>query len=167
MVDVGYAAHDEERGWVDVNLGLARLNEMRVTNRNGRTTQRMQSFQHRGSDPIRLHTMVSTFNDGIGGMKRRTRFHIHVFPLLSEQVKPEKKYADEQADGGSRPNQRGANEVVLGLIITPTAHAKSEVLERPIEWRGSQNIELVWVRNQSVVRRPHGDIEVPEVPEER
>lgn len=107
------------------------------------------------------------FNDGIKGMKRRTRFHIDEFPLLSEQVQPEKKYADEQAYGRSRPYQRRANEVVLYLIIGPTAHAKSEVLERPIERRGSQNIELVRVRNQGVVRRPHGNIEVPEVPKER
>jgi len=96
-----------------------------------------------------------------------TRFHVNVFPLLPEQVKPEKKHADEQAYGGSRPDQRRANEVVFDLIIGPTAHAEPEVLERPIEWCGSQNIELVWVRNQSVVRCPHGNIEVPEVPEER
>lgn len=127
----------------------------------------MQFFLRRESDPIHLYTTLSTFNDGIKDMKRRTRFHINVFPLLPEQVQPEKKYTDEQAYGRSRPDQWRANEVVLYLIIGPTTHAKSEVLERPIERRGSQNIELVWVRNQSVVRRPHGNIEVPEVPEER
>lgn len=67
-------------------------------------------------------------------MKSRTRFHIDVFPLLPEQVKPEEKYRDEQADSGSHPDQRCANEVVFELVIGPTTHTKSKVLERPIEW---------------------------------
>lgn len=126
----------------------------------------MQSFQRRGSDPIHLHTTLSTLNEGAKGMKRRTRFHIHIFPLLPEQVKPEKKYADKQTDGGSRPDQGCTDEIVLDLIVAPTAHAKPKVLERPIEWCGSQNIKLVWVRNQSVIRCPHSNIEVPEVTQE-
>jgi len=42
-----------------------------------------------------------------------TRLHVNTFPLLPEQVNPEEKYRDEQADSGSRPDQWGANEVVL------------------------------------------------------
>ena len=84
-------------------------------------------------------------------MKRRTRFHVNVFPLLSEQVKAEEKYRDEQADSRSHPDQRCADEVVFELAICPTTHAKSKVLEWPIERRGRQDVELVWVRYQSVV----------------
>ena len=80
-------------------------------------------------------------------MKRRTRFHIYIFPLLPEQVKPEERYHDDQADSRSHPDQRCADEVVFGLLIAPTAHAKPEVLEWPIEWRGRQDVVLVWVGN--------------------
>lgn len=99
-------------------------------------------------------------------MKGRTRFHINVFPLLPEQEKPEEKYPDEQADSRSHPDQRCADEVVFELGISPTTHAKPKVLEWPIERRGRQDVELVWVGNQSVVRRPHGNVEVPEITEE-
>jgi len=99
-------------------------------------------------------------------MKGRTRFHVNIFPLLSEQEKPEEKYRDEQADSRSHPDQRCADEVVFELGISPATHAKSKVLEWPIERRGRQDIELVWVGNQSVVRRHHGNIKVPEIAEE-
>jgi len=79
------------------------------------------------------------------------RFHINVFPLLPKQGKAEEKYPDEQADSGSHPDQRCTDEVVFELVIAPTTHAESEVLERPIERLGRQDIELVWVRNQSIV----------------
>jgi len=65
-----------------------------------------------------------------------TGFHINVFPLLPEQEIPEEKYRDEQADSRSHPDQRRANEVVFELSIAPTAHAKSKVLQRPVEWCG-------------------------------
>jgi len=80
-----------------------------------------------------------------------TRFHIDVFPLLPEQVNSEKEYAREQAESGSNPDQRRANEIILGLVISPTAHAKAKVLEWPIERCGCQDIVLVWVWNQSIV----------------
>jgi len=79
------------------------------------------------------------------------RFHVNIFPLLPEQEKAEEKYRDEQADSRSYPDQRRADEVVFELGISPTTHAKSKVLERPIKWRGRQDIVLVWVGNQSVV----------------
>ena len=84
-------------------------------------------------------------------MKRRTRFHVNVFPLLPEQVKPEEKYRDDQADSGSHPDQWCADEIVFGLVIAPTTHTKSKVLEWPIERRGRQDVELVWVGNQGIV----------------
>jgi len=76
-----------------------------------------------------------------------TRLHVNVFPFLPEQVKPKEKHRDEQADSRSHPDQRCSNEVVFDLEIAPTAHAKSKVLERPIERRGRQDVELVWVWN--------------------
>ena len=99
-------------------------------------------------------------------MKGRTRFHVGVFPLLPEQVKAEEEYRDKQADSRSHPDQRCTDEVILELEVTPTTHAKSKVLERPIERLGRQNVEFVWVRDQSVVGGPHSNIEVPEVAEE-
>ena len=80
-------------------------------------------------------------------MKCRTRFHVNVFPLLPKQVKPEEKYRNEQADSRSYPDQRCTDEVVFELVIAPTTHAESEVLEWPIERRGRQDVELVWVGN--------------------
>ena len=91
-------------------------------------------------------------------MKRRTRFHVNVFPLLSEQEKPEEEHRDEQADSRPYPDQRCADEVVFELAIGPTAHAKSKVLEGPIERCRRQDVELVWVGNQSVVGRPHSNV---------
>lgn len=99
-------------------------------------------------------------------MKGRTRFHVDIFPLLPEQVKPEEKYRDEQTDGRSLPDQRCADEVVLELLVAPTTHAKSKVLEWPIERRGRQDVELVRVRYQSVIGRHHSNVEVPEIAEE-
>jgi len=87
--------------------------ETRLLYRSGRTTQRKQSFQRRGNDPIHLHTVISIASDDTRGMNGRTRLHVNTFPLLPEQVNPEEKYRDEQADSGSRPDQWGANEVVL------------------------------------------------------
>jgi len=78
-------------------------------------------------------------------------FHVDVFSLLPEQVKPEEKYCDEQADSRSHPDQRCADEIVFELAIAPTTHPKSKVLEWPIERRGRQDVELVWVGNQSVI----------------
>jgi len=79
------------------------------------------------------------------------RFHVNEFPLLPEQEKAEEKYCDEQADSRSYPDQRCADQVVLELGISPATHAKSKVLERPIEWRRRQDVVFVWVGNQSVV----------------
>lgn len=61
VVNVGDTVHDEERGWVDVKSGLAGLDEVNVAYRSGRTTQKMQSFRRRGSDPIRLRTNVQYY----------------------------------------------------------------------------------------------------------
>jgi len=99
-------------------------------------------------------------------MKGRTRFHVGIFSLLPEQVKPEEKYRDEQTDSRSLPDQRCANEVVLELVVAPTTHAKSKVLEWPIKRLGRQDVELVRVRYQSVVGRHHSNVEVPEIAEE-
>ena len=99
-------------------------------------------------------------------MKCRTRFHVNVFPLLSEQEKPEEKYRDEQADSRSHPDQRCTDEVVFELGISPTTHAEPKMLEWPIERGGRQDVELVWVGNQSIVRRPHSNVEMPEIAEE-
>jgi len=75
------------------------------------------------------------------------RFHVNVFPLLPKQAKPEEKYRNDQADSGSYPDQRCTDEVVFELVIAPTTHAESKVLEWPIERRGRQDVELVWVGN--------------------
>jgi len=101
--------------------------------------------------PFACIQILSIVNENTTGMKGRTRFHVNVFPLLPGQVKPEKKYRDEQADGRSYPDQRCADEVVLELAIAPTTHTKSKVLEWPVERRGRQDVELVWVGDQSVV----------------
>ena len=151
MVDVGDTAHDEERGWVDVKSGLVGLDEVNVAYQSGRTTQRMQFFRRRGSDPIHLHINAQLINNETRGMKHRTRFHIDVFPLLPEQVNPEEEYTHEQAKSGSNPDQRCADEIILGLVISPTAHAKAKVLEWPIERCGCQDVVLIWIWNQSVV----------------
>jgi len=95
-----------------------------------------------------------------------TRFHVNIFPLLPEQVKPEEEHCDEQADSRSLPDQRCTDEVVLDLLVAPTAHAKSKVLEWPIERRRRQDVELIRVRYQSVVGRHHGNVEVPKVAKE-
>ena len=117
--------------------------------------------------PFTCIQMLSTVNDDARDMKGRTRFHVDKFPLLPEQVKPEEKYRDEQADSRSLPDQRRADEVVLDLLVAPATHAKSKVLEWPVERRGRQDVELVRVRYQSVVGRHHSNVEVPEVAEER
>jgi len=116
--------------------------------------------------PFTCTQALSTVNDDARGMKCRTRFHVDIFPLLPEQVKPEEKHRDEQTDSRSLPDQRCADEVVLDLLIAPTTHAKSKALEWPIERRGRQDVEFVRVRYQSVIGRHHSNVEVPEVAEE-
>ena len=45
--------------------------------------------------PFTCIQTLSIVNDDTRCMKGRTRFHIDVFPLLPEQVKPEEKHRDE------------------------------------------------------------------------
>ena len=57
VVNVGDAAHDEERGLGEgVRSDLASLKGVRLVYRNGGTIQRTRSSQRKGNDPIHLHT---------------------------------------------------------------------------------------------------------------
>ena len=65
------------------------------------------------------------------------------------------------------PDDGRAEEVVLRLIVAPAAHAKAKSEEGPVGWLRSEDVVLVRVRDESVVRCHHRDVEMPEVAEER
>lgn len=88
----------------------------------------------------------------------RTRFHIDVPPLHPEHVRAERKHTDDQADGGTPPDDGRANQVILALHVRPAAHAQADPQQRPICWQGGEDVILVRVWYERVVRGHHRDI---------
>lgn len=88
------------------------------------------------------------------------RVHISLFALL-----PESKYIARapEADRSAPPDDR---QVVLGLRVAPPAHPQAKVHERPVERLGCQDIFLVRIGDERVVRGHHGNVQMPKVPPE-
>lgn len=51
-------------------------------------------------------------------------------------------------------------------MVVPAAHAEADVEEGPLPELRGEIVLFVWVRDQSVVGRHHGDVEMHEVAEE-
>ena len=87
--------------------------------------------------------------------------------LPSKDVPDDDQTGNTKRSGGAPVDERVAKKEVLDDIITPTAHAKTNVKERPLPPLGSKVILLIGIGNQSVVRCHHSDVQVDEVMEER
>ena len=96
-----------------------------------------------------------------------TSIKVFVLALHPEDVHRSDEQRCDQTNRARPPDERSTKQVILGLSVAPTAHPQTEVHERPISRRGCQNIFFVRVRDESIVGRHHGDIEMPEIAEER
>ena len=74
---------------------------------------------------------------------------------------------EDEGEGGAPVDDRVAEEEVFDNVVVPSAHAKSNVEERPLPWFRCQVILFIWVWNQGVVGSHHGHVQVDEVAEER
>lgn len=92
--------------------------------------------------------------------------HVDVPPLHAEHVHPKREHAKHEADGGAPPDDGRADEIVLGLLVAPAAHAQAEPHQRPIRRLGREDVLFVRVRDERVVRRHHRDVQMPKVAQE-
>lgn len=88
---------------------------------------------------------------------------ILVLSLHSHQVGHERETTDNQGHTASPPDDGCPEQIVLDLIVSPAAHTKSQVQPGPVKRLRSQDIVLVGVGNERVVRGHHRHIEVPKV----
>ena len=95
------------------------------------------------------------------------RLHVDVLPLLAHDVHARDERANDQADRAAPPDDGRADEVVLELLVAPAAHAQADAEERPVGRLGREDVLLVRVGHERVVRGGHRDVEVPEVAQER
>jgi hypothetical protein len=95
-----------------------------------------------------------------------SRSPLLVVALHAEDVPSENAEAERNGKRREPPDDRCAEEVELDLVVTPAAHTETKVEEGPVKRLRSKNVLLVGVRNESVVRCPHGNVEVREVPPE-
>jgi hypothetical protein len=87
--------------------------------------------------------------------------------LPSKDV-PNNDQAGNAERGGRTPvDERVAEKEVLDNVITPTAHTKTNVEERPLPPLGSKVVLLIGIGNQSVVGGHHSDVKMDKVVEER
>ena len=93
-----------------------------------------------------------------------TWLHVDILPLLTHEVDPKSKSSENQADRATPPDDRQADEVVLRLLVAPAAHAETDAQEGPVKRLRREDVLLVRVRDEGVVRRGHRDVQVPEVP---
>lgn len=97
----------------------------------------------------------------------RTWFPILIMPLHPEQRHAEGQDGENQADGSTPPDERVSDEVILDLVVAPAAHPETLVQPWPLGGKGGEDVFLVGVGDEGVVGGHHGDVQVPEVAEER
>jgi len=87
-------------------------------------------------------------------------------PLHPHQVASNHKDSDDQARCSGPPHNRVPDEVVLDLIVTPAAHPQAEVEPGPVRGGRRENVFLVRIGDERIVRVHHRYVEVPEVAQE-
>jgi hypothetical protein len=87
--------------------------------------------------------------------------------LPSKDVPNNDQTSNTEGSCGTPVDQRVTEKEVLDNVITPAAHAKTNVEERPLPPLGCKVILLVGIGNQSVVGGHHSDVQVDKVVEER
>ena len=95
------------------------------------------------------------------------RLHVDVLPLLAHNIHARGERAHNQTNRAAPPDDGRADEVELELLVAPAAHAQPDAEEGPVGRLGREDVLLVGVRHERVVRGGHRDVEVPEVAEER
>lgn len=88
---------------------------------------------------------------------------ILILPLHSHEVESQSEDPDNHADGTAPPDNRRTDQIILDLVVCPSTHSQSEVEEGPIGWRRGENVFLVRVGHQSIVRSHHGNVKMPEI----
>jgi hypothetical protein len=145
----------------DVSLVFAGMHAgmTEETYQSGESSQTKRSCPHTKSVPnlLRAHIQVIAILEK-KYLNPRTRFHIDVPPLHSKHVCAERKHANNQAGRGAPPDGGRADQVILALHVYPGAHAQAEPHEWPVCRRGREDVFLVWVRYERVVRGHHCNV---------
>ena len=95
------------------------------------------------------------------------RIHVLVLPLGPEQVHSKRRNSNSQTDSAAPPDNWCTEEVILDLSIAPSTHPQSEVQEGPVKRLRSQDVFLVRIGDESVVRSHHRYVEMPPITKER
>lgn len=99
--------------------------------------------------------------------EQRTVAHDNIFALHHHQIHPKCAEADNETNGAAPPDDRSAYEVELRLRVAPATHSQTKIQERPVKGQGCEDILLVRIRHEGVIRVHHGDVEMPEIAQER
>ncbi len=103
---------------------------------------------------------------GIVDMVDVVRFEIVVAALPADEV-PQREAGEEGEGGGRGPvDERVAEQEVFDDVVVPAAHAEADVEDGPLPEVRGQVVLFVRVRDQGVVGRHHGHVEVQEVADE-
>lgn len=86
-----------------------------------------------------------------------------VATLPADGVPGHEETEDAEGSGRTPVDEWVTEEEVLHNVVIPAAHAEADVQKWPLPWLGGKVVLLVWVWDQSVVGRHHGDVEVDEV----
>jgi hypothetical protein len=90
-------------------------------------------------------------------------FEFGVTSLPADQVPHNHKSGNAESSGRSPVDQWVSKKEVLHDRVIPTTHAKTDIKNWPLPELRREIILLIWVRNESVVRRHHRNIEMNEI----
>jgi len=95
-----------------------------------------------------------------------SRVHILILPLRPEQIDSKSSNSETETDCAAPPDNWRTHQVILDLGVAPTTHPQTKMQEWPVEWLGSQDVFLIWVRNESIVRGHHRHVQMPPITKE-
>lgn len=90
-----------------------------------------------------------------------------VATLPANEVVGEKKTESRNRSGTGPVDEGITKKEVLDNVVVPAAHAETNIEKRPLPRSRGKVVLLVRIRDKSVVRSHHGDVQVDEVTKER
>ena len=83
-----------------------------------------------------------------------------------KHIHPKCEHPNQETGSSAPPDDRRADQIVLGLPVAPPAHPQAEPHQRPICRRGREDVFFVR-GDERIVRRHHCDAQSPKVAQER
>ena len=104
-----------------------------------------------------------------GNMKEdlHTLLHVDRPPMHLKHIHPKCEHLNQETGSSTPPGDRHANQIILGLLVTPPAHLQAKPHQRPIHQRGCKDVFFVQVLDECIVQRHHCNIQVPKVMQEQ